>query len=63
MELAEYAVANQIEYVSDFAWWAPFTLKKRDYTIIKIKAKYLKNTHKFGIRVLKDISKAYAIDK
>ena len=63
IELAEYTVTNQIEHESDFVWWAPFTLKKRDYTITKIKAKYLKNTHKFGIRVLKDIVKAYAVYK
>jgi hypothetical protein len=30
---ADYAVAHQFKSDSAFAWWVPFTLKKRDHFI------------------------------
>ena len=40
IELAEYAVANKIDKEPAFAWWVPYTLKKRQRIISKVKAKY-----------------------
>ena len=33
IELAEYAVAQDIAHQLAFAWWVPFTLKKRQSII------------------------------
>jgi len=63
VELAEYAVANLIVDEPAFKWWVPLTLKKRNRVIAKVKSKYWRTTHKFGIRVPKSIDEAYRIDE
>lgn len=62
VELAEYAVANQIEDEPAFKWWVPHTLKKRNSIIAKVKSKYWRTTHKFGIKVPKDYNEAVKFD-
>jgi hypothetical protein len=42
IELAEYAIANKIAQELAFAWWVPYTLKKRDRIILAIKSRYAK---------------------
>ena len=63
VELYEYAVANNIEEEPAFKWWVKDTLRKRDRIISKVKAKYWRTTHKFGIEVPKSVDEAYAIDR
>ena len=63
VQLAEYAVANGLQDEPVFAWWVPFTIKKRDRIIKKVKSKYWSRTHKYGIRVPKSIKEAIEIDK
>ncbi len=46
VEVAEYAVAQGISQEPAFAWWAPFTLKKRDRIIAAVNKRYFKRTHK-----------------
>ena len=41
----------------------PTLLKKRDQVLAKVKSKYWQRTHKYGIRILKSIEEALAIDK
>ena len=62
VELAEYAVANKIEKQPAFAWWVPYTLKKRERIINKVKTKYWKTTHKYGVRLPKTVDEALDID-
>ena len=62
VDLAEYAVANALEEEPAFKWWVPHTLKKRDRIISKIKSKYWRTTHKFGIRIPKSVDEAYKLD-
>lgn len=62
VELAEYAVANLISEEPAFKWWVPYTLKKRNRIVAKVKSKYWRTTHKFGVRVPKSIDEAYRID-
>ena len=50
VELAEYAVANDISDEPAFNWWVKDTLRKRDRIISKVKAKYWRTSHKFGIK-------------
>jgi hypothetical protein len=63
VESAEYAVANLIVNEPAFRWWVPLTLKKRNRVVTKVKSKYWRTTHKFGIRVPKSIDEAYRIDE
>ena len=63
VQVAEYAVSQGIDHEPAFAWWVPFTLKKRDRIIASVNARYLKTTHKFGIRVPKTVLEAIEIDR
>jgi hypothetical protein len=53
VELADYAVAHGIDTEPAFAWWVPFTLKRRNRIIAAVNSRYHKRTHKFGIEVPK----------
>ncbi len=63
IEVAEYAVAQSIDHEPAFAWWVPFTLRKRNRIIAAVNKRYFKRTHKFGIRIPKSVEEAKAIDK
>jgi hypothetical protein len=32
-----------------FAWWVPYTLRRRDIILSKVKARVRKTTHEYGI--------------
>ena len=63
VQTAEYAVAAKIAMEPAFAWWVPYTLKKRNRVISKVKSKYWLRTHKFGIRIPKSVEKAKCLDQ
>ncbi|GFH55427.1 hypothetical protein CTEN210_11903 [Chaetoceros tenuissimus] len=63
VQLAEYAVANGIDHEQAFNWWVKHTLCKCDRIISKVKSKYWRTTHKFGIRIPKTVKEAYEIDR
>ena len=42
VQVAEYAVANKISSKPTFAWWVPFTLRKRDCIIKAVTARLKK---------------------
>lgn len=63
IELAEYAIANMISTEPAFIWWVPHTIRKRDRIIKKVKTKYWKRTHKYGIELPKTIAEAFEIDR
>ena len=63
VELAEYAVANDIHTEPAFNWWVRHTLKKRDRIISKVKSKYWRTTHVFGIRVPRSVEEALKLDE
>ena len=63
VQLAEYAVSARISEEPAFAWWVPFTLRKRNRIIAKIKSKYWVRTHKFGIKIPKNVAEALAFNK
>jgi hypothetical protein len=62
VQVAEYAVANKIEDEAAFAWWVPYTLRKRDRIISSVKCHNVKRNNKFGIEVLRSIERALEID-
>ena len=63
VDIAEYIVGNRIFEEAAFAWWVPYTLKKRDHIIAKAKARLLKKYHKFGVEVLNSVEKLYKLDQ
>ena len=63
VEVAEYAIGNKIADQPAFIWWVKHVIKKRDRIISKIKSRYLKRTHKFGIEVPTSVKRAYVIDR
>ena len=63
IQLAGYTVSNGLQDEPAFSWWVPFTLKKRDKVINKVKSKYWSRTYKYGIRIPKSIAEAIEIDK
>ena len=62
VQVAEYAIAAGISVQPAFAWWVPFTMKKRKQIISKVKSKYWIRTHKFGIKIPKTVREALAFD-
>ena len=58
IDLAEYVVENQIADNPEFACWVPYTLKKKDRIISKVKKKYWRITHKYGVRLPKNVTEA-----
>lgn len=58
IELAEYAVQNKLQDEPAFAWWVTYTLQKRDRIVSKVKSRYWKTTHKFGIRLPHSVEEA-----
>ena len=47
IELVEYATANDISGELAFAWWMPFTLRKRDRIISAVKQRVKKCTPQY----------------
>jgi hypothetical protein len=62
VQVAEYAASNKLLSQPAFAWWVPYTLKKRDRITAKVNTRYLKRTHKFGIEVPKSVEQALRLD-
>lgn len=67
VQVAEYAVANKLVSEPAFAWWVPYTLKKRDRILMAVKRRAMtRKTEKFGIEVPgpgpNGVRRAYEID-
>ena len=58
VEVAEYAVANRLVDEPAFAWWVPHVLRRRNRIISKVKTKYWRTTHKFGVQLPKTVEEA-----
>ena len=63
VELAEYAVANQLVEEPAFKWWVPFTIRKRNRILKAMKTRYHRTQQKFGIELPKTVKRALEIDK
>ena len=61
VQIAEYAVTNNIAHEPAFNWWVPTVMRKRNRIVAKVK-RYWRTTHKFGIRLPKTVEEALAID-
>ena len=63
IQLAEYAVANRIQEEPAFKWWVSETLRTRNRIIAKVKSRYWKTSHKYGIKLPHSVKEALQIDK
>ena len=63
VQIAEYAISNRIADEPAFNWWVHSVLRKRSRIIAKVKSRYWRTTHKFGIRVPKTVQEALEIDE
>ena len=62
IQIAEYSVGARILMEPAFAWWVPYTLKKRNRIVAKVKSKYWIRTHKFGVQILMSVQEAKELD-
>ena len=62
VETAEYARARGISNEPAFAWWVPYTLRKREVILAAVKNQIRKTTHKYGIEIPRDVEHAHEID-
>ena len=63
IEVAEYAVENRIVEEPAFKWCVSRTVRKRNRVISKLKGKYWRTTHKFGIKLSKDVKEDLEINR
>jgi hypothetical protein len=64
LQVAEYAVDNNIDHEPAFNWWVRHTLRvKKDRVIGKVQSRYWRTTHKIGIKLPKTVEEAYQIDE
>ena len=63
VELDEYVMANDISDEPTFNLWVKETLRHIDSIISKVKSKYWRTSHKFGIQVPKTLKETYEIDR
>ena len=62
VETGEYARARGISNDPAFAWWVPYTLRKREVILTAVKNQIRKMTHKYGIEIPRDVEHAHEID-
>jgi hypothetical protein len=62
VQVAEYSITARISEEPAFAWWVPYTIRKRNRIISKLKSKYWVRTHKFGIKIPKTALEAMQFD-
>ena len=63
LELAEYAVSRKIHLEAAFAWWVPYTIKKRNRIIKLVQHRTVKHDMKFGVKIPQNVKAAEALDK
>ena len=62
IKVAEYVTACDIEEEPAFAWWVPYTLRKRYRNIASVNSRVRKSSHKYGIEIPTSIKHAEDID-
>jgi len=62
VRLAEMKEAYPVQ-VAAFNWWVHKVIKIKERLIKKVKSKYWRITHKFGIETPKSVEEAYEIDR
>ena len=63
VQLAEYAMQTRIAAEPAFGRWVKHVLKKKNRIIGKLKTKYWVRTHKFGVKMPKNVEEAKRFDE
>ncbi len=63
VQVADYAVTNNVTAEPAFCRWVPFVLKKRERILKKVKTKYWSTLHKYGLELAKSVNHALEIDR
>ena len=63
VEVSEYARARNIDHEPAFAWWVPYTLRKRDVILSAVRKRIRKTTRKYGIEIPTSVEHAYELDR
>jgi len=61
VQVAEYAVANELEEEEAF-WWVNYTLKKAERIMAKVRARNVR-LEKFGVKIPRSVKEALEFDK
>jgi hypothetical protein len=62
VQMAHFAVERGLDKDPAFAFWIPQTLRLARRMISKVKTKYWDRTHKYGIKLPKDVTEARQLD-
>lgn len=63
VDVAEYAKARGIDDEPAFAWWVPYTLKKRKAILAAVKSRVRKTNRKYGIEIPTSVEGAFELDR
>ena len=63
IEMAEYAVSRGINVEPAFAWWANYTLKKRDRIIKQVTHRSIRKAMKYGVKIPATVEEAEKFDR
>ena len=63
VRVAEYAKARGIQREPAFAWWVPYTVRKREAIVSQVHARTRKVTHKYKIKIPRDVKHTYTLDQ
>ena len=63
VDVAEYATATGLQDEPAFAWWVPFTLKKRDRIVSGLNTRVRRKGRKFGIKIPTSVKEARDFDE
>jgi hypothetical protein len=63
VQVTEYTIGNKIAEQPAFAWWVSYVLRKQERIIQKVKSRYWKRTHKYGVELPKSLKQVHAIDR
>lgn len=63
IEVAKFAKTAGIDHEPVFAWWVPYTLRKRDVIIAAVKHQICRTTHNYGIEIPFDLAHAQKLDR
>ena len=62
MELSYYSVSNEVSEETDFACLVLCVIKKRSMVILKVKSRYHKHTHKYGVDMPRSLAHNHKMD-
>ena len=63
VEVAEYATVMDIQDEPAFAWWVPYTFRKRNRSASVVAKRVKQTSHTHGIKIPCRVEEAYRFDK